>query len=110
LKEPLVYWLNKFELRLEENEKRGNKNGLFVGDTITIADLKLFCSFTYVNMIQETKEVIAKYKRLTAFFEKINGDEKVQAFKASFAKNINEAKVKQTMVFKYDGKSVYGAL
>jgi len=108
-KEPLPYWLNKFELRLEENEKRGNKKGVFVGDTITVADLKLFCAFTYVNMLPGTKDVIANYKRLTAFFDVINGDEKVKAFKATFAENLKVAKEKQTMVFRYDGKSVYGA-
>merc|ERR1712241_880044 len=44
MKDKLPYWLKKFEDRLEENEKRGNKNGFFVGDSITIADLKFYDS------------------------------------------------------------------
>eukprot|EP01084_Bolivina_argentea_P075256 136436_1 len=38
----LPYWLNKFEQRLKENEENGNKNGYFVGDNITVADLKFY--------------------------------------------------------------------
>lgn len=38
----LPYWLNKFEKRLEENEKRGFENGYFVGNGVTIADLKFY--------------------------------------------------------------------
>eukprot|EP01084_Bolivina_argentea_P272851 464644_1 len=37
----LLYWLNKFILRLQENEKKGNNNGYIVGDSLTIADLRL---------------------------------------------------------------------
>eukprot|EP00484_Ammonia_sp_Unknown_P003215 CAMPEP_0197073110 /NCGR_PEP_ID=MMETSP1384-20130603/210436_1 /TAXON_ID=29189 /ORGANISM="Ammonia sp." /LENGTH=290 /DNA_ID=CAMNT_0042511937 /DNA_START=80 /DNA_END=952 /DNA_ORIENTATION=+ len=38
----LTAFLKKFALRMEENEKRGNKNGFIVGDTLSIADLFLF--------------------------------------------------------------------
>merc|ERR1712062_276320 len=34
------YWFHKFNLRLIENAKRGNKNGFVVGDALSVADLK----------------------------------------------------------------------
>ena len=36
----MTYSLAMFEAYLEENEKRGYKNGFFVGDEMTIADFK----------------------------------------------------------------------
>merc|ERR1712228_844042 len=59
-----AYWLGKFEARLEENEKRGNKNGFFVGDSITIAELK-FKSFAEVfkkNMADSSANKKTEYK------------------------------------------------
>ena len=30
----IPYWINKFQARFDENEKRGNKNGYIVGDKV----------------------------------------------------------------------------
>eukprot|EP01083_Nonionella_stella_P201136 735973_1 len=42
----LPYWMNKFNNRLIENQKRGNKNGYIVGNSLSIADLKLYHGLT----------------------------------------------------------------
>ena len=45
----LRYWLDKFVLRIEENAKRGNTKGYFVGDSLTIADIKAVNFAFYVS-------------------------------------------------------------
>ena len=63
------YWLDKFVLRIEENAKRGNKNGLFVGDSLTIADLKFIqIEFFTIKIIPGAQAILNedKYKALIA--------------------------------------------
>merc|ERR1711997_1341146 len=106
-----AYWLGKFEARLEENEKRGNKNGFFVGDAITIADLKFYSVFTYVAMIPGAMDFVkANYKRVTALTEAVPKNEKIAAFNEVFAKNVAAARKDGKMEFKYAGKAVYSDL
>ena len=120
----LAYWLNKFESRLEENEKRGNKNGFFVGDSITIADLKYVISqndqhscimypndrftavFIYAGMITGAMELVKGYKRISALLEAVPKNEKIKAFAEVFDKNTAAAKEGKGMEFKYEGKAV----
>ena len=42
-KTKLPIWLKKLEWRLQENIQNGYKNGYIVGDSLTIADCKLWC-------------------------------------------------------------------
>ena len=64
----LPYWFKKFEARLEENEKRGNKNGFFVGDSITIADLK-YVSYSSTTLIMINPNANTKILRFDWKFE-----------------------------------------
>ena len=53
----LTYWLTKFELRLKENEQRGDNGGGYVcGNALSIADLKLFELFHSLWLIFESNE------------------------------------------------------
>ena len=82
----LPYWLKKFELRLEENEKRGNKNGFFVGDSFTVADLKVFAAMEYIETVPDVDagELFKAVPKLPAFVAQMNAIEKIQDFKAMF--------------------------
>ena len=108
--EALPYWLGKFEARLEENEKRGNKKGGFVEDAYTIADCKLFSAFVYVNMLPGGADVVKNYKKLGAFLDAFAKDEKIKAFKDAFHANVEKYKADKSNDFKYDGKCVECAL
>ena len=108
----LRYWLDRFLDRIEENAKRGNKNGLFVGDELSIADLK-FCGIgTYIyGMTPGGKDVMNgdKYKPLLKIFESVKNNEKIKAFNEQLQKNIAAYKEKpENNVFKYAGKTVPG--
>jgi len=106
-----AYWMGKFELRLEENEKRGNKNGLLVGDSITIADLKFVSVFTYIGMVPKAMDFVKEnFKRVAALAEAVPKNEKIAAFNEVFAKNMEAAKKDGKMEFKYPGKAVYSDL
>ena len=110
----LPYWFGKFENRLEENEKRGNKNGLFVGDAITIADLKAYFLLSWLtggilDYIDGAK-LLEPCSRIPAFLKKVKEDEKMKKFAEEFAKSQAEYKEKKTKVFKYAGKFVCGSL
>merc|ERR1711997_552531 len=106
-----AYWLGKFELRLKENKERGNKNGFFVGDSITIADLKFNCVFTYVGMVPGAMDFVkADYPLITALLEAVPKNEKIAAFNEVFAKNTAAAVKDGKMEFKYAGKPVYSDL
>ena len=47
----IPYWMDKFEAVLKENEGKGNKNGYIVGDTLTIADVRVYAVFIYISII-----------------------------------------------------------
>merc|ERR1712130_498925 len=100
----------KFELRLEENEKRGNKNGFFVGDTITIADLKFVPTFGLLDRIPGATDKVKKdYPRCFALMDKVSKNEKIKAFNDQFAKNVEDSKANKKTEYKYAGKFVCGA-
>jgi len=100
----LTYWMRKFEARLEENEKRGNKNGLFVGDTIGIGDLK---AFMMEGQLQQMPDFFKAFPRVTKFIGVVAADERVKAFNEQFAKNQAAYKEKpEEAVFQYAGKFV----
>eukprot|EP01084_Bolivina_argentea_P207309 353723_1 len=86
----LPYWLHKFENRLEENEKRGNLNGYFVGNALTVADLKFFCQISKIlsgnlDYIDGDK-LVAPNKRIAKFAQKVSQMEEVRLFYAQFTK------------------------
>lgn len=100
----LTYWMKKFEARLEENEKRGNKNGLFVGDTISIADLK---AFMFQGQVQMMPDFFKAFPRVVKFVGVVAADERVKAFNEQFEKNAAAYKEKpEENVFQYAGKFV----
>ena len=107
----LSYWLKKFETRLEENEKRGNKNGLFVGDTISIADLKVYTGFAFaLEMAPDTiGKLINSFKKLAAFFVKIESHEKIKECEQQFKKDLAEFNDNGTKNFLRAGKFVPGS-
>merc|ERR1719148_522214 len=77
------YWLGKFEARLEENAKRGNTKGGFVGDTFTVADCKVFSAVVYMGMLPKGMELVGKYERFGAFLKAFGEDGRIKAFKAA---------------------------
>ena len=117
----LRLWFDKFELRLKENnEDRNNKNGYFVGSTLTIADLKVFAHFVnYVNGIFEKAFGIKSsiftdngYKRIQGFLDKLRNDNaKIKQFIDDYNERLNDfgtdelrEKVRNKI---YDGKILY---
>ena len=117
----LRLWFDKFELRLEENrEDRDNKNGYFVGPTLTVADLKVFAHFTnYSNGTFEKQLGIKSsifsdngYKRIEGFLDKLrNENTKIKQFIADYDQRLDDfgkddlkEKVRSKV---YDGKLVY---
>merc|ERR1719295_1351401 len=107
----LPYWLAKFEARLEENAKRGSKNGGFVGDSFTVADCKVFSAVVYVGMLPKGKALIGRYERFGAFLKAFGEDERIKAFKATFDANIEKYKADSTANndFIYAGKYIESA-
>merc|ERR1711902_459524 len=97
MKDKLPYWLKKFEARLEENEKRGNKNGFFVGDSISIADFKFYDSLSLTEEMGLLEQIKKDYKGIAALREQ-------------FKKNVEDMKTNKNTVFKYAGKFVQGDL
>ena len=95
----LRLWFDKFELRLKENnEDRNNKNGYFVGSTLTIADLKVFAHFVnYVNGnfgkqfgIKTSIFTDNGYKRIQEFLDKLRHDNaKIKQFIDNYNERLN---------------------
>ena len=110
------YWMDKFLNRIQETEKRGIKSGLFVGEELTIADLKF--SATLKHLMQRVPQFgkdgvmgLDKYKPLLKVVEIVDGNEKIKAFEEQLQKNIATFKEKpENNVYKYAGKSVTGSL
>ena len=119
----LRLWFDKFELRLKENNiDRNNKNGYFVGSTLTVADLKVFAHFNhYINGtfqklfgINTTIFIDNGYKMIQAFLEKLRNEAKIKQFineyderLSNFAKDDLREKVRTKL---YDGKLVFADL
>merc|ERR1712228_509231 len=76
MSDKLPYWMGKFENRLEENEKRGNKKGYFVGDSMTVADLKCHYSLNFLLGLDhgDGDKLLAPCKRLTAWRKLLTED------------------------------------
>ena len=119
----LKLFLDKLTLRLEENAERGHKNGYFVGDSVTIADIKVFGHFrNYLNGefehhlsgVTGTTLKDYGYDKMIAFVEKMENDEKIKKFVEEYDERIvnfedkeNAEKVRSQI---YDGKLVYASL
>ena len=83
----LPYWIKKIEKRLAENEARGNKNGFFVGDALTVGDLKVYTAMEFIDYALadiDLGEQLKPVPKLTAFMKKIDAMDKIQEFKAMF--------------------------
>jgi len=88
----LRYWMDKFLCRIDENAKRGNKNGLFVGDSLTIADLKFTqIEFYLIQIIPGAEAVLKeeKYKPLMNVINSVKTNDKLKAFLDEWEKRDN---------------------
>jgi len=102
----LRYWLDKFALRIEENAKRGNKNGLYVGDSLTIADLKCFTfEFYVISMIPGANDVLSqdKYKSIINNINYVKNNDTIKTF-------LNEWEKKENVKAAFDGLRNFGVL
>ena len=105
--------LTKFKIhRLEENEKRGSKNGYMVGDKLTIADLKAYYGLEFCTTLEHVDgpKLLEPVKRCATFIEKIKADKGVKKMEEIFAKSQKEHTENKTISFKYGGKFVCGSL
>ena len=86
----LPYWLNKFEKRLEENEARGFKNGFFVGNALTVADLKIHGALEFIDQFPDFNmdELMKPTPKLAALMAQINAMEKIQEYNAMFKEQL----------------------
>ena len=92
----LPYWFKKFEQRLEENEERGNKNGFFVGNALTVGDIKVYTAMEFIDYgVQglDLDELLKPVPKLAAFMKKIDAIDKIQEFKAMFKKQQEKSPV-----------------
>jgi len=112
----LTYWVKKFACRQKEAADRGVKSGLFVGEEITIAELKFAATFGFLmgrlpGFGKDGYMGKDENKALLAIIEKVNANDKVKAFTEQFNKNTAAFKEKaENCSFKYGGKTVSGAL
>ena len=110
LTKTLPYWFGKFENRLEENEKRGNKNGYIVNDKLTVGDLKLYyqlyrmCDENVYHI--EIKKLVKSYPKLTAFVNKLSNLDVIKKLNERYIELVKEHKTNGTKIFKHDGKFV----
>ena len=111
-----TYWVKKFRARQKEAADRGVKSGLFIGEELTIAELKFAATFGFImgRLPGSGKDgVLGKdeYKPLLDIIDKVNGNDKVKAFNEQFAKNTAAYKEKpENNTYKYAGKTVCGSL
>ena len=110
----LPYWLNKFEKRLEENEKRGFQNGYFVGNGVTIADLKFY--YQIANILSgnldhiDGDKLVAPCPRIANFAKLINSLDGVKKFKSEFSSQQKQYKEKKSSSFYQKGNAIYGSI
>merc|ERR1712130_455228 len=88
-KDKIPFWFSKFEKRLEENEKRGCKEGLFVGDDVTIADLKAFYRIRLIGQLDDIDmdKLLEPNKRLKALRDKMKNNKGLAKCEAQFGKD-----------------------
>lgn len=108
----LPFWLKKFENRLNENEKRGNKNGFIVGDTLSVADLKLY--YQLYRMYDENeydpgiKALFNDFPRLVKYIEKLSNMEGVKKCNDEYRDIQKDNKDNGTRYFRHEGKFIPG--
>eukprot|EP01083_Nonionella_stella_P251409 867449_1 len=110
----LTYWLNKLQLRLEENEKRGNNNGYIVGNVLTIADIHVYCNLTV--LISGFWDHIPKdlynknFPKLDAYINNISKNNIINDFSNKFQQRLkdfkDDTKKKDAKVVRYNGKNI----
>jgi len=103
----LPYWTGRFEARFNENEARGNKNGFFVGDSMTVADLKYYVTLKTISALESFPKMdvfLKPFPKVAAFWSIMNGNEEIKKFEAAFAEQ--QKKTDQTE-FIWEGKNVY---
>merc|ERR1712083_1176926 len=77
MKDKYPYWFGKFEARLTENEERGNKSGYFVGDTMTVADLKFYYGLAnYMSGLPGFDGLLKAAPKVAGFYKKMSDDER----------------------------------
>ena len=83
----LPYWMARFAARLEENEKRGSTNGYLVGDSMTVADIKLYCLCVSLDDTSALSFVPNEFYnrgdddgRMAAFYAKMNSIKEIVAY------------------------------
>lgn len=111
----LRYRFGKFEARLTENEARGCKSGYFVGDTMTVADLKAFYGLNGMAAgnwdFLDVSPILAKMPKITAFLKMMNEDEGIKKFNAAFKAQMEKTKADaKDNVHIIKGKNVYVSL
>jgi len=112
------YWFGKFELRMTENEARGCKNGFMVGDTMTIADIKMYFGIAFLvsgAVDHIDGDVLLKpVPKVAAFLAMMKANEKVKAFEDAFkaqqAKTKANAEDNVHVIQGKDRKNVYAAM
>merc|ERR1712013_229988 len=85
--ETYTYWFAKFEARLEENEKRGATKGFFVGNALSIADLKGLSTFAATSNVPGVADLFEKFARLNAWFNRMNANEDIKAAQTIYNAN-----------------------
>eukprot|EP01084_Bolivina_argentea_P075257 136438_1 len=104
----IPYFLNKFEMRLEENEKRECKKGYFVGDNITVADLKFYYLHKWLTCgildHIDGNKLFQPCKRSVTLCQKLKDTQQMKKFEAEFAASQKEFKENKKTCFKYAGK------
>ncbi len=87
----LSYLVRKLEKRLGENKLRGNVNGYFVGDTMSIADIKVFWVLLALERMAANifplRSFWAQYKRLHTFRKMMLQHESINKFAAKYQSN-----------------------
>jgi len=113
------YWFQKFENRLKENEARGCNKGFLVGDTMTIADLKLYLHLSFlcsgeVDYI-DGDTLLKPVPKLSAYLKMMEADENIKKFTVAFEKQRAEMKAKMAADEKDNeyivtGKNIYSSM
>jgi len=102
----LPYWMTKFDLRLQENEARGNKSGFFVGDSMTVGDLKTYCMLSAIHGLPDfdVDQMVKANAKLAAFWALMQADGDIAKFNAMFTEQMGKKDVVEHTV---KGKNVY---
>eukprot|EP00483_Globobulimina_turgida_P000953 UN00955 len=104
----LPFWFSKFEQRFAENGRKGNKNGYFVGDNLTVADIKFYFIGDWIMSGKldhiDSDKLMLPGQRCVAFVEKLKENQAMKKMFAEFARSQKEYKENKTTRFKRAGK------